>query len=461
MLVEEQLAEKIIAEALSRGGDFAELFVERRQTTSLSLEDSRLEKSSGGIDAGASVRLVRGRHISFVSTDRLDEASLLQAARLAGEGLGQGGTAARPLAAVAGSGEHHIKVPVASVATSRKAEMLHAIDEAARAAGAEVTQVSAGYSDTVSEVMIANSEGCLASEERTRVRLVARVVAARDGMLQTGYDSLGAHRGMELFDGDAPAELGRLAAGKAIVMLDSRPAPGGKMTVVMHHGFGGVLFHEACGHGLEADAVEKGASVFAGRTGEKVASGLVTLVDDGSIANEWGSNAFDDEGVPTRRNVLIEAGRLRGFMYDRQRAMNAGVEPTGNGRRQSFRYPPIPRMTNTFILAGDSSAEEIIASTKRGFYARTLSGGQVEPASGDFVFGVSEGYLIENGEVTTPLRGATLIGNGLVTLKNIDMVASDFETNIGVCGKDGQGVPVGSGQPTLRIQEMTIGGTEV
>lgn len=461
MLVEKQLAEKVIAEALARGGDFAELYAERRQTTSLSLEDSRLEKSSGGIDAGASVRVVRGRHISFVSTDRLDEASLLKAARLAGEGLAGGGSTSRSLEAATGSGEHLIAIPVASVAMTEKAKLLYAVDEAARAAGAEVTQVTAGYSDTVSEVMIANSEGCLASEERTRVRLIARAVAARDGMMQTGYESIGAHRGMELFaDGDAAA-LGEKAAGKAIVMLDSRPAPGGKMTVVMHHGFGGVLFHEACGHGLEADAVEKGASVFAGRVGEQVASELVTLVDDGSLPNEWGSNAFDDEGVPTRRNVLIETGRLIGFMYDRQRAMNAGVEPTGNGRRQSFRYPPIPRMTNTFILAGQSSVDEIIGSTQRGFYARTLSGGQVEPASGDFVFGVSEGYLIENGKVTTPLRGATLIGNGLVALKNIDMVASDYESNIGVCGKDGQGVPVGSGQPTLRIQEMTIGGTEV
>ena len=339
--------------------------------------------------------------------------------------------------------------------------MLHAADEAARGAGKEIVQASVSSSDEFSEIMIANSEGTLAGEERTRVRFTARVVGVRGGIMQTGADSMGAHRGMELFAVREPADVGLVAAQKALTMLDSRPSPSGKMTVVMHRGFGGVLFHEACGHGLEADSIEKGASVFAGRMGEQVASALVTLVDDGSIPGEWGSNAFDDEGVPTQRTVLIEKGKLAGFMYDGLRARNLGAVSTGNGRRQSFRHPPIPRMTNTFILDGDSTPEEIIAATGKGFYAKTLSGGQVEPASGDFVFGVSEGYLIENGRVTTPLRGATLIGNGLTALNNIDMVANDFEMHIGVCGKDGQGVPAGSGQPTLRILDMTVGGTEI
>lgn len=451
----------MIAEALKQGGDFAELYAEKRQTMSLNLEDGRLEKSSSGRVAGASVRVTRGRNIAFVSTDRLDEESLLNAARLAGEGTGDGGVKPERLVAGTGSSVHVVETPAGSVATADKAALLVEADKAARSAGGEVAQVTAGYSDTLSEVMVANSEGCLASEERTRVRLVVNVVAVRNGIMQTGYESIGAHKGMELFNESSPASVAEQAAAKAIRMLDSRPAPGGKMTVVLHHGFGGVLFHEACGHGLEADAVEKGASVFAGKLGEKVASELVTLVDDGSIANAWGSNAFDDEGTPTGRNVLVEEGRLAGFLYDRLRARNAGVRPTGNGRRQSYRYPPIPRMTNTFILAGTSTPEEIIGSTEKGFYAKTLSGGQVEPASGDFVFGVSEGYLIEDGRVTSPLRGATLIGNGFIALKNIDMVADDFESNIGVCGKDGQGVPVGSGQPTLRIKDMTIGGTEV
>ena len=461
MLLDEKLMDKVISQALEKGGDFVEIYAEKRSSTSLSLEDGRLEKCSSGLDSGVSVRAVKDRQTSFVSTDSLEEKPLLEAARLAGEGVSGGAAAASPLRLEQGGKEHPVVRPPAAVGIGEKVVLLEQADRGAREAGSEVAQAMVAYSDTVSEVLVANSEGCLATEKRTRVRLVARVVANRDGFMQTGYDSVGAHRGMELFEEWDPAEVGKIAAGKALTMLDSRPAPSGKMSVVLHRGFGGVLFHEACGHGLESDAVEKGASVYAGRVGEKVASELVTLVDDGSITGEWGSNSIDDEGVITSRNVLIEAGILKGYMYDRIRARNAGTSSTGNGRRQSFRHPPIPRMTNTFILAGESTPEKVIAATDKGFYARTLSGGQVDPATGDFVFGVSEGYLIEGGSVTVPLRGATLIGNGSEALGNVDMVADDFEMNIGVCGKDGQGVPAGSGQPTLRIQGLTVGGTEV
>ncbi len=461
MLLEKRMVERVIALALDKGADFAEVYAERRVSTALSLEDGKLEKSSSGLDLGASVRAIKDRSTSFVSTDSLEEEPLLEAARLAGEGAADGGGRAHALGGGEVTARHFIRVPPASVAAAAKVELLTAADGAARAVGTEIIQATIGYNDTCSEVMVANSDGCFVTEERTRVRLVARVVAVREGLMQTGYDSVGAHKGMELFREQDPSAVGETAAKKALTMLDSRPAPSGKMAVVMHRGFGGVLFHEACGHGLEADAVEKGASVFADKIGERVASELVTLVDDGSIVGEWGSNAIDDEGVPTGRNVLIEAGILRGYMYDRLRARNAGVESTGNGRRQSFRHPPIPRMTNTFILDGASSVPEVFASTDSGFYAKTLSGGQVDPATGDFVFGVSEGYMIEAGRVTYPLRGATLIGNGPAVLKNVDMVADDFEMNIGVCGKDGQGVPAGSGQPTLRILDLTVGGTEV
>lgn len=453
--------EKVISETLERGGDFADLYAERRDSTSLSYEDGRLEKISSGLDSGVSIRAVKGRQTSFVSCDSLQEADLMQAARLAGEGVARADVSARRLSLQQGSVLHPVSQPPSEAGIREKVELLVSADRGARDAGSDVAQAMIGYSDTVSKILVANSEGELATEKRTRVRLVARIVATRDGIMQTGYDSVGAHRGMELFQQRDPAEVGRAAAVKALTMLDSRPAPSGKMSVVLHRGFGGVLFHEACGHGLEADAVEKGASVYAGRVGEKVASELVTLVDDGSIAGEWGSNSIDDEGVITARNVLIEAGVLKGYMYDRIRARNTGTESTGNGRRQSFRHPPIPRMTNTFILAGGATAEKVIADTEKGFYARTLSGGQVDPATGDFVFGVSEGYMIEDGGVTVPLRGATLIGNGPQALMNVDMVADDFEMNIGVCGKDGQGVPAGSGQPTLRIQGLTVGGTEV
>lgn len=461
MLIDEGLAAKAIDEALKRGGDFAEIYAERRRSLSLSLEDSRLERSSTGFDSGASIRVTKGRNISFVSTDRLDEESILEAARLAGEGLAGGGVKPKTLSLVKIESPHLIEIPPQSVATQEKAELLHIADDAARAAASFIVQAQITYGDDFSEVLIANSLGALATEKRTRVRIIARAVGARDGIMQTGYESVGAHKGMEVLGAGIAAEVGRTAGEKALAMLESVPAPSGKMTVVMHRGFGGVLFHEACGHGLEADAVEKGTSIFAGRMGEEVAAPLVTLVDDGGMPGEWGSNCFDDEGAPTQRTVLIEKGRLAGFMYDGLRARNAGVESTGNGRRQSFRHTPIPRMTNTFILPGPHSRDEIIESIDRGFYAKTLSGGQVETASGDFVFGVSEGYLIEKGKITTPLRGATLIGNGLVALRNIDMIADDFEMNIGLCGKDGQTVPAGSGQPTLRITDMTVGGTEV
>lgn len=461
MLIDEKLAARAIEEALKRGGDFAEIYAERRRSVSLSLEDSRVERSSTGLDSGASVRVTKGRNLSFVSTDRLDEESILEAARLAGEGLAGGGSRPQELSLATTRSPHVIEIPPESVATREKAGLLYAADEAARGSGAEIIQAQIIYGDDFSEMLVANSEGILATEDRTRVRIIARTVGARNGIMQTGYESIGGHQGMEVLENGAAAQVGRIAAEKALAMLDSKPAPSGKMTVVMHRGFGGVLFHEACGHGLESDAVEKGASVFAGKMGERVASDMVTLIDDGSLPGEWGSNAYDDEGTPTQRTALIQEGRLAGFMYDGLRARNAGVKSTGNGRRQSFRHMPIPRMTNTFITSGPHSREEIIGSTDRGFYAKTLSGGQVEPASGDFVFGVSEGYLIENGQITSPLRGATLIGNGLVALLNIDMIADDFEMNIGLCGKDGQSVPAGSGQPTLRIRNMTVGGTEV
>jgi TldD protein len=296
-------------------------------------------------------------------------------------------------------------------------------------------------------------------DDRTRTRFTAQVVARRGDVIQTGHETVGGSAGFELVDETTAGMVAATAAQKALAMLDARPAPVGAMPVVMANGFGGTLFHEACGHGLEADAIAKGASIYAGKIGEVVAASIVSAYDDGSVPNGWGSQAFDDEGVPTQKTLVIEDGRLIGYLYDRLRAREAGAAPTGNGRRQSFRHVPIPRMTTTYIAPGDATAEDIIAATPRGFYAKSLAGGQVEPASGNFVFGVAEGYLVENGRLTAPLRGATLVGNGIDILMHIDMIGADFELKTGVCGKDGQGVPVGTGQSTLRIAEMTVGGT--
>ncbi len=456
------LLEATIARALHRGGDFAEVYIEDRDSVGLRLEDGRIEATSGGREVGAAVRLLAGERTYYAFSDALDEEGLAAAADAVAAALraGDAGPAVVELGAVRRDpGSHPVTIPPDTVAVATKALLVRAGDDAARAAGAEVAQATIGYGDTRQRVLIANSLGELVYDDRTRTRFIAQVVARRGDVIQTGHETVGGSAGMELVDEQTARDVAETAARKAITMLDARPSPVGAMPVVLANGFGGTLFHEACGHGLEADAIAKGASIYAGKLGEVVAAPIVSACDDGSIPNGWGSQAFDDEGVPTQRTLVIEEGRLTGYLYDRLRAREAGAPPTGNGRRQSFRHVPIPRMTTTYIAPGDASAEEVIAATPRGFYAKSLAGGQVEPASGNFVFGVAEGYLIEAGRLTTPLRGATLVGNGIDILMKIDLIAGDFEVKTGVCGKDGQGVPVGTGQATLRIAEMTVGGT--
>jgi TldD protein len=291
------------------------------------------------------------------------------------------------------------------------------------------------------------------------VRIGAQAVARRDGSVETGSETLGAHRGYELLEDD-PAQIAEQAAAKALTLLDAVPAPSGSMPVVVGGGFGGVLFHEMTGHGLEADHIQKGASVYVDKLGERVAEPLLNAYDDGRLPGEWGSDAIDDEGQPTQKTQLIEGGRITSYLYDHLTAERAGADSTGNGRRESFRHLPIPRMTNTYIAPGDATPEEMIAEVPRGFYAVSFGGGQVDPATGDFVFGVNEGYLIEGGEVTKPCRGATLIGNCLDALAAIDAVGNDFFVKTGMCGKGGQKVPVGTGQGHVRLRALTVGGTE-
>ncbi len=456
------LLQATIERALRRGGDFAEVFVEDRDSLGLRLEDGRIEQTSGGRETGAAVRLLSGERTYYAYSDAVDEAGLTAAADAVAAAVSAGarGPEIVDLGAVrADASRNPVLTPPGDVAVARKALLVRAGDEAARAASAEIVQATIGYGDTRQRVLIANSLGDLVFDDRTRTRFVAQVVARRGEVIQTGHETVGGSAGFELVDEEIARRVARTAAEKATIMLDSKPAPVGAMPVVLANGFGGTLFHEACGHGLEADAIAKGASIYEGKLGEVVAAGMVSAYDDGSIANGWGSQAFDDEGVPTQKTMVIEDGRLTGYLYDRLRAREAGAAPTGNGRRQSFRHVPIPRMTTTYIAPGDATADEIIAATPRGFYAKSLAGGQVEPASGNFVFGVAEGYLIEGGRITTPLRGATLVGNGIDILMKIDMIAGDFDVKTGVCGKDGQGVPVGTGQATLRIAEMTVGGT--
>jgi TldD protein len=347
-----------------------------------------------------------------------------------------------------------------NIAKSHKVELLQRVNDAARTYGPEIAQVSAGYGDSSKRTLIANTDGVLADDEIVRTLLRISAVADGDTGMQTGYQSMGHTVGFEIFDTVDVEELARDAARQAITKLQARPAPSGAMPVVIKNGSGGVLFHEACGHGLEADLVAKESSVYAGKVGELVANPLVTLVDDGTMEGEWGTLGYDDEGHITQRNTLIENGILTDYMWDFLRARKEGRVGSGNGRRQSYQHLPMVRMTNTFVLDGPDTPDDVIASTPNGIYVAKLGGGSVNTATGDFVFGMTEAYLIEDGKITEPLREGNLIGNGPKVLQDIDMLANDFAMgNPGTCGKDGQGVPVGDGQPTLRVKELTIGGT--
>jgi TldD protein len=338
-------------------------------------------------------------------------------------------------------------------------ELLRRADDAARSAGASVVQASVGYGDSRRRILVASSDGLLAMDDQVRTRFSVSCVASGDSGMQTGYETLALTVGFELFDEHAVEDTAREAARRALAKLAARPAPSGVLPVVIKGGTGGILFHEACGHGLEADHVVKDASVYRGRVGDLVASPLVTLVDDGTPADQWGSATVDDEGHPAQRNVLIENGVLTDYMWDHLRARKQGRESSGNGRRQSYQHLPMVRMTNTYLVAGVDDPAEIVAQTPYGVYVAKLGGGSVNTATGDFVFGMTEAFLIEHGRITAPLRDANLIGNGPDILSKIDAVGRDFDMSPGTCGKDGQSVPVGCGQATLRVAGVTIGGT--
>jgi TldD protein len=459
-VLDRDLASEVLRAARARGGSFAEIFVEERVSVSIRLDDRKVEELTSGLDRGAGVRVARGTSYGYAFSNRLDRDALLQAAEAAAAALvGDAPGAVVDLREQDPPIVHGVEVGRDAVSAEQKVAWLREADDAARSFSPEVRQVTASYADSLQRVLIASSDGRLVHEDRPRVRLVVQVVAGRDGVIQTGFHGPAALAGLEFVRANPPAEVALVAARRAVTMLDSRPAPAGEMPVVLAPGMGGVLFHEAVGHPLEADIVDKEASVYRGKVGERVASSLVNGVDDATIRNGWGSFSFDDEGTAAQRTELFDEGALLGMLYDRLRADKEGVPSTGNGRRQSYASPPIPRMTNTYILNGSSDPDHVLSSTGRGVYVTALGGGQTNPASGDFVFGVSEGFLIENGRVGAPVRGANLIGRAMEVMSSIDAVADDFGTWQGMCGKDGQTVPVDSGSPTLRISRITVGGT--
>ena len=466
-MLDPSVLQRALGAALRTGGDFAEVFVEDKRSSSARLDDRKVEELTSGRDRGAGIRVVVGDTTGFAHTSDLTEEGLCRAAEAAAAAARSGGGGTRAVALSAGAGSaspYQARVRPEDVAKARKVELLLKADDAARGGpgAGPIKQVSAGYADASRRIQVANSDGLLAEDEVVRTRFGVTAVAVGDTGMQTGYESVARTMGFEIFDELDVAEVAAKARERALAKLAARPAPSGLVPVVIAAGRGAVLFHEACGHGLEADHIEKKSSVYHGRVGEAVASPHVTLVDDGTMGREWGAFAIDDEGRPSQRNVLIEDGVLTEYMWDFLRSRKAGRPgSSGNGRRQSYQVLPMVRMTNTYLLPGQEDPDELVRQTPRGVYVAQMGGGQVNTATGDFVFGMTEAYLIEDGHITHPLRDANLIGNGPDVLRNIDAVANDFAMSAGggMCGKNGQSVPVGMGQPTLRVAGVTVGGT--
>jgi TldD protein len=462
-MIAKEVAAKVLAEALRTGADLAEVYVEDVTSMQLGLEDSRLEQAVRGADRGAGVRVFFGNLVTYAYTDELDEQSLLNAAR-ASASVGNGSSASRTIDLTQRKSplKFMIEKPFDTLSIEEKAGLLHKVDEAGRAYSPLIAQVLAGYNELHRRVWIYNSDGLHVEDDRSYVEFRFGVVARKNGTLQRVSGGFGGQVGMELLDKNNPIAVVNNMAESAVRMLDARPCPAGEMTVVMCNGWGGVLFHEACGHQMEADFITKGSSAYTGKVGQQVASPIITAIDDGTIRGRRGSLRFDDDGTPSQRTVLIDKGVLTEYMWDLVEARRAGRAcSTGNGRRESFRHMPMPRMTNTFIDQGAHDPQEIIESVKRGVYIQRMAGGQADIARGDFVFNATEAYMIEDGKLTAPVRGATVMGNGPKVLLEIDMVGNDLalDPGQGMCGK-GQAARVSVGQPTIRIPSVTVGGTD-
>jgi TldD protein len=456
--------EAYLADALSHGGDYADLYFEYLLTSSIGLDESMVKSATQGVSMGVGVRVIAGGRTGYAYSDDLSPERIRKAARVAAS-IAAGPSTIEKLGL--NDGPTHNLYPVLTAPTETafldRVELVKRADRAARAYDPRIFQVQASYADSLRQVMVATSEGVLTIDRQPQARLGVAALARQDGgEPQRGQAGGGGRVALDYFLNEkTPEHFATEAAREAVTMLDSVEAPAGEMTVVLGPGWPGILLHEAVGHGLEADFNRKGVSAFSGRMGQKVASELCTVIDDGAIGSRRGSINVDDEGRATQRNVLIEKGVLRGYLQDKLSSTLMHSEPTGSGRRESYAHIPMPRMTNTFMLAGESQPEDIIRSVPKGLYCVNFGGGQVDITSGNFVFSASESYLIEDGKLTRPVRNATLIGNGPEALKYVSMVGNDLrlDEGMGVCGKEGQSVPVGVGIPTIKIDRMTVGGT--
>ncbi len=463
--LQESDIEKIMSRLLSSSVDAADIYFQSSHSESWVMEGGIIKEGSYSIEQGAGVRAVSGEKTGFAYSDRIELSVLLEAANNVRAIVRQGQEAQVKLTYAPNTTQYYpIANPLKSLAEQQKIDLLRQVDTETRQLDPRIEEVIISLSGGHDVVLVANQDGQLAADVRPLVRMNVTVIVEENGRREQGSMGGGGRSDYGYFlDHDRALAFGKEAVRQALVNLEAEEAPAGNMTVVLGSGWPGILLHEAIGHGLEGDFNRKGTSAFSGRVGERVASDLCTVVDDGTLAGRRGSLSIDDEGTPTEKTVLIENGILKGYMQDKLNARLMGVKSTGNGRRESYAHLPMPRMTNTYMLAGKHNPEEIIKSVKKGLYAKNFAGGQVDITSGKFVFSASEAYLIENGKITRAVKGATLIGNGPDVLTKVSMVGDDLEldSGVGTCGKEGQSVPVGVGQPTIKIDGITVGGTSV
>ncbi|MDO9577315.1 MAG: TldD/PmbA family protein [Candidatus Cloacimonadales bacterium] len=458
-MIDKKLIEKVIDKALSNGADFADVFAEDTYNSSISFNDSKMKQSVVGKDFGAGVRVFYGETAIYAYTNDLSEKSLLAAADAVSQAMkGKQNTKIIDLSKIEIENHHPIQIPNNTVSKQEKIEFLRKIDQASRGYSELISQVNLTLLEKMQQVMIANSEGLWIEDSRNYSRVYLIAIASNGKEMQSSGAGPGGHVGYEFFRRLDPVELARRNARIAVTMLQADYAPSGKFPVVIDNGFGGVIFHEACGHALETTSVAIGASVFTGKMGQQIASPVVTAIDDGTIPNEWGSLNIDDEGMPTQKTVLIENGILKSYIVDKMGSIKTGFGRTGSGRKQSYKFAPASRMRNTYIANGSSKLEDMIASVEYGIYAKKMGGGSVMPGTGNFNFAVNEGYIIRKGKIAEPVRGATLIGNGADALLKISMVADNMKMAQGMCGSVSGSIPTNVGQPAIKIDEIIVGG---
>jgi len=458
--VDPHLLNLAIQRGLRDGGEFADIYVEHRVSRSVLMEESRFKSAEFGVSQGAGIRVIAGDKTGYAYTEEVTEEALLRAAEVAST-IARGSGSTQPVGIGAPSTREtfgSVALPLEQIADARRLEVMERANQAALDYDPRIAMASISYYDEVRARTLANSEGTYLSDSQPLLFFIVQTLGVENGVRHLGRERLSRHAGFEMFDEVTPEEVAQTCARESVAMLQAQDAPAGRMDVVMQNGWGGVLVHEAVGHPLEADNIAREIGAFTGKMGQKVASDVFTMVDDGSIPNMRGTINWDDEGTQCKRNVLIRNGVLEAYMTDVLSARQLGLERTGNGRRESFRYIPIPRMTNTFIDSGDSDPADILASTPSGLYVQSLSGGSVNPVTGEFNFTCREAYLIENGQKTTPVKGATLVGSCIEVVSNVDAVGTDLAFGPGICGK-GQSAEVSAGQPTVRIRGINVGGS--